>query len=92
MSRMPFLTDAEIKEIVFPLTQPAAIVRWFRKNGFTEMKVRPNGMPLISLEHFDSIASGGMVKPAAAPPREEPDVEGYLTRIQNRERRLKKRG
>jgi len=54
------LTDAEIREMVFPLTQPAAIVRWFKKQGFT-VKVRPNGMPLVSRAHFDAMMTVGEV-------------------------------
>ena len=47
----PYLTDAEIFEIVDPLTQKASIRRWFEKAGFT-VKARPNGMPLILRAEF----------------------------------------
>ena len=92
MSRVPFLTDEEIRTIVKPLTQPAAIVRWFRVNGFTEMKIKPNGMPLISLEHFDAVAGGGQSKPPAPAQASSPDVEGYLNKINSRKRKSKKLG
>jgi hypothetical protein len=52
----PYLTDPEILEIASPLTQRAAIVRWFKNNGFGVVRVRPNGMPLImrsALEQID---------------------------------------
>ena len=49
---LPYLTDVEILDIVKPLTQPAAIVRWFNDHGLY-VKKRPNGMPLISRGHFE---------------------------------------
>ncbi len=61
----PYLTDAEILGIVAPLKQPAAIVRWFRREGF-EIRVRPNGMPLISRAHFDAMTNKPL--PASLPP------------------------
>lgn len=57
-SAPPFLTDDEIREIVKPLTQPAAIVRWFRANGFPDCRVRPNGLPLITRAQFDAVSAG----------------------------------
>ena len=54
----PFLSDDEIREIVTPLTQPAAIVRWFRANGFPDCRVRPNGLPLITRAQFDAVSAG----------------------------------
>lgn len=59
-----FLTDAQILDIVKPLTQPAAIVRWFVREGFT-VKVRPNGMPLISSAHYEAVMTAQEVKPVA---------------------------
>lgn len=58
MTSRPYLTDAEILEIVEPLTQRAAICRWFTLKGFT-IKVRPNGMPLISRSQFEAAMAGG---------------------------------
>ncbi|MFC7514585.1 hypothetical protein ACFQUU_06175 [Herbaspirillum sp. GCM10030257] len=59
MSANPlFLSNEEIFAIVHPLTQPAAIVRWFKHNRFTDVKVRPNGMPLIARAYFDQVTPG----------------------------------
>lgn len=78
----PFLTDEEIFAIVHPLVQPAAIVRWFKGNGFAELKVRPNGMPLIARAYFDQVTAGsttahGDTVEAAV----QPNVQAYLDRI-----------
>jgi hypothetical protein len=62
MSQLPFLTDDEIHEIVHPLTQPAAIMRWFRRNGFDQVKVKPNGMPLIGRTYFEQVTGGVLPK------------------------------
>lgn len=79
---LPFLTDDEIRQIVSPLSQPAAIVRWFRQNGFDGLKVRPNGMPLITRSHFEAVtASIAMKNATTATTQEGPDVAAYLNRI-----------
>ena len=44
--------------MVAPLTQPAAIVRWFKAQGFI-VKQKPNGMPLVWRAHFESLMSIG---------------------------------
>lgn len=75
----PFLTDEEIFAIVHPLTQPAAVVRWFLKNGFGEIKIRPNGLPLIARAYFDQVTAGQARRaestPAGAGP--QPDVDAF---------------
>ncbi|CCD29983.1 conserved hypothetical protein [Candidatus Glomeribacter gigasporarum BEG34] len=53
-TNLPFLTDAELREIVKPLRQPAAIARWFKDQGFVT-RIKPNGMPLISRAHFEAM-------------------------------------
>lgn len=80
----PYLTNAEILEIVDPLTQPAAIVRWFKNNGYT-VKVRPNGMPLVTRQHFEQV-TGGNAEPIKSV-GEEPDVSGYLKRLSNKSKK-----
>jgi hypothetical protein len=81
----PFLTDAEILEVVAPLKQPAAIVRWFLKNGFIGVKVRPNGMPLITRAHFDAVTVGGQPsRQDQQPEGEQPNVPAYLERLEKR--------
>jgi Domain of unknown function (DUF4224) len=51
---LPFLNDEELREMAAPLKQPAAIVRWFRQQGFV-VRVKPNGMPLVSRTYFDAV-------------------------------------
>ena len=84
MSAKPFLTDDEILEIVYPLTQPAAIMRWFKNNGFTEVKPRPNGLPLVARAYFDAVQVGKAA--AANDPHHsgaatQPNVKAYLDRV-----------
>ncbi|HSY29960.1 MAG TPA: DUF4224 domain-containing protein [Burkholderiaceae bacterium] len=76
---LPFLTDDEIRQIVTPLKQPAAIIRWFRSNGFPYIKVRPNGMPLIPRSYFDAVTSGHVSQ--AEPARAQLNVDAYLARF-----------
>jgi len=74
----PFLTDEEIFAIVHPLQQPAAIVRWFKNNGFGDLKVRPNGLPLITRAYFDQVTAGqAKLEAGATPPGAQPDIEAF---------------
>lgn len=79
----PFLTDDEIREIVKPLVQPAAIVRWFRSNGFDKLRVKPNGMPLISRAYFDEVTAGAAATTTSSKSEvvPQPNVAAYLARI-----------
>jgi hypothetical protein len=83
MSALPYLSDDEILSIVRPLTQPAAIVRWFRLNGFPDVRKRPNGMPLVSRTYFDAATAGTAPKPEqpGRAPGGQPNVQAYLQRI-----------
>ena len=63
MSTLPYLTDSEMRDICAPLIRSDAIRRWFARNGFHFAK-KPNGMPLISRSHYESVMSG---KPESAP-------------------------
>jgi len=78
----PHLTDAEIIDMVAPLKQPAAIVRWFRAQGFT-VREKPNGMPLVSRAHFEAHLSGEQAPSvtADATPANTPDVAAFLSRF-----------
>src|SRR5574343_547143 len=64
-----------------PLTQPAAIMRWFVRRGFVVTE-KPNGMPIISRAHFEARLSGGTA--AATTPQQTasntPDISGFLSR------------
>lgn len=77
---LPFLTDSEVREIVSPLKQPAAIVRWFAIRGFV-MKVKPNGLPLIGRHHFEEVMSGGKSPTDEKRPSDGPDVKSLLDRF-----------
>ena len=79
----PFLSDDEIRQIASPLVQPAAIVRWFKANGFDALKVRPNGMPLIARNYFDSVTTTAALKTATST-GEQPDIAGYLAGLSRR--------
>lgn len=86
---LPFLTDTEILEIVKPLQQPAAIVRWFRDHGYV-CRVKPNRMPLISRSHFEQVTgcstaandSHGGMDPAQN--ASQPDAAALLARFQKK--------
>ena len=80
---LPHLTDAEILDMVAPLKQPAAIVRWFRAQGFT-VREKPNGMPLVGRSHFEAMMAppGTSVEPQDNDPSSTPDVAAFLLRHQ----------
>ena len=77
----PDIPDDEIRRMVAPLTQPAAIRRWFVKQGFT-VREKPNGMPLISRAHFEAHLSAGTEQVKADEPTASntPDTAGFLAR------------
>jgi len=63
--KLPFLSDTELRAIAEPLRQPAAIARWFQHQGF-EIRIKPNGMPLISRSHFEAVMCGMRASPSSA--------------------------
>ena len=56
MNPLPFLTKEEILKMVDPLTQPAAIRRWFECSGFSHFKIMPCGLPLVPRSFLDQQA------------------------------------
>lgn len=86
---LPFLTDSEILEIVKPLQQPAAIVRWFRDHGYI-CRVKPNRMPLISRSHFEQVsgcataANDAHSRTDAPQNAGQPDAAALLARFQKK--------
>lgn len=81
---LPFLTDQEILDMTAPLTQKAAIVRWFRREGFV-VKIKPNGMPLVARSHFETALSGAQhIAPAQ---KAEPDVLALLEHLKKGSRK-----
>ena len=78
----PDIPDDEIRRMVAPLTQPAAIRRWFVRQGFI-VRQKPNGMPLISRAHFEAHLSASAEPPPGADqptPSNTPDTAGFLAR------------
>jgi len=78
----PDIPDEELRRIAAPLTQPAAIRRWFARQGFV-IREKPNGMPLISRAHFEAHLSASAA-PTAAPEEtasNTPDTAGFLARF-----------
>jgi len=49
----PYLTDAEIADITYPLVQGAARVRFFAKTGIA-VRPRPDGQPLVWRVDFEA--------------------------------------
>lgn len=49
----PYLSDEEVAEICFPLTQSAAQLRFLRKVVGLEAKKKPNGRPLVGRADFE---------------------------------------
>lgn len=82
-SKPPFLTDDEIRTIADPLKQPAAIVRWFAREGFVT-KIKPNGLPLVARSHFEAALSGATQ--GAAAQEETPDVIAFLEHLKKGQR------
>lgn len=76
---LPFLTDEEIRQIVSPLIQPRAICRWFSDNGFV-VKVRPNGLPLVSRAAFNQVTSN-MNSHADINKSDSINTAGYISRF-----------
>ncbi len=71
----PWLTQEEIEDLCRPLTQPAAQIRYLRRQGLT-VRTKPNGAPLVLRAHFESV-----MNPAGKPQtsgKREPDRSGLI--------------
>lgn len=85
----PYLTDAEILEIAKPLVQPAAILRWFKAQGYN-CRPKPNRMPLISRSHFEQVSGSATAandahgRNDAAQSGDQPDAAALLARFQKK--------
>jgi hypothetical protein len=77
----PYLSDAEILDVCKPLTQPAAMIRYLKDQGF-HVKRRPNGWPLVSRANFEAVMMG-QAQPAAAADNSGsgPNVQALLDRF-----------
>nr|CCA79334.1 hypothetical protein BDB_50043 [blood disease bacterium R229] len=86
----PYLTDEEMLDLAKPLVQPAAIVRWFKGQGFV-CRIKPNRMPLISRQHFEHASGLAPVLKDSEGARQqnaaaggEPDAAALLARFQRK--------
>lgn len=78
----PCLSDDELLEICKPLTQPAAMIRYLKREGF-HVKRRPNGWPLVSRAHYEAVMMGTAVD--ATPDKAAgPNVQALLDRFRPR--------
>jgi hypothetical protein len=67
-------------KIAEPLVQPAAIMRWFKRSGFPDLKPRPGGLPLISRSYFDAVTTSSMrvsIGSTDAPQNAQPNVDAF---------------
>lgn len=77
----PYLSDVELLDVCKPLTQPAAMIRYLKDQGFV-VKRRPNGWPLMSRANFDAVMMGhAQALPAADTPTTGPNVQALLDRF-----------
>lgn len=77
----PYLSDAELLDVCKPLTQPAAMIRYLKDQGF-HVKRRPNGWPLVSRANFDAVMMGhAQAAPAADTQAAGPNVQALLDRF-----------
>lgn len=76
----PYLSDAELLDVCKPLTQPAAMIRYLKDQGF-HVKRRPNGWPLVSRSNFDAVMMGHAQPAAADTPAAGPNVQALLDRF-----------
>lgn len=77
----PYLSDDELREICRPLTQPAAMIRYLRDEGFF-VKRRPNGWPLVSRANYEAVMMGhAQAAPAAGANAGGPNVQALLDRF-----------
>lgn len=67
----PYLSDEQIAEITYPLTQGAARCRFLQHEYGLKVKRKPNGQPLVGRVEFDQVMTARrMAKPPEnAPPR-----------------------
>lgn len=80
-----FLTDAEIAELCYPLTQPAAQVRYLRALKL-EVALKPNGRPVVVRSHAESVLSGQRrAQPQAVEQgAQRPDRDGLMELLRGR--------
>lgn len=67
------LTDDEIADICYPLTQPAAQIRFLRDELSLHVKRKPNGKPLVTRANYEKVMMGGDNKEVKT--QEDPPVQ-----------------
>lgn len=77
-----FLSDYELLKLCEPLTQPAAMVRYLKDQGFF-VKRRPNGWPLISRTNFEAVMMGSAPSAAGGKATPGPNAQALLDRFKN---------
>lgn len=78
----PFLSDSELLKLCEPLTQPAAMIRYLKDQGFF-VKRRPNGWPLISRTNFEAVMMGSAPDAATGNAHAGPNAQALLDRFKH---------
>lgn len=80
----PYLSDSEILDVCRPLTQPAAMIRYLKDQGF-HIKRRPNGWPLLSRTNFEAVMMGhAQPTTTKTSTAAEPNVQALLDRYKQK--------
>ena len=82
----PFLSDAEVAEMCFPLKQPGAQKRHLNKLGLS-FHEKPNGRPLVSRTGVQKLLDG-FAAPTPGVGSRAPDAEAFRALI-NKKRGMK---
>lgn len=64
----PYLTDEEIAELTYPLTQGAARIKYFERLG-CKVKPRPNGQPMVGRAEYEAVMTSQRNRQVLAPAR-----------------------
>lgn len=82
-----FMKDSEIDEACYPLTQPAAQVRFLRRKG-VHVELKSNGRPLVVRSHAEATLSGQRGDAAQPAPEtgtpQVPDREALMALLKGR--------
>lgn len=62
----PWLTQAEIDDLCWPLTQPAAQVRFLRREFKLQVSTKPGGRAVVIRSHAEAALGGAMPAPATS--------------------------
>lgn len=62
----PWLTQAEINDLCYPLTQAAAQVRYLRRELKLQVSTKPGGRAVVIRSHAEAVLGGAAPAPAAS--------------------------